>query len=60
MSKLGVNKEILRYSHQGGLSERDLREMEEVRTLCGMYESTDGWLCVSNMADRAAGIKQRP
>lgn len=25
-----------------------------------MYESTDGWLCVSNMADRAAGIKQRP
>lgn len=20
-----------------------------------MYESTDGWLCVSNMADRAAG-----
>lgn len=46
------------YSHQGGLSERDLREMEDEKTFWGMYESTDGWLCEANMADRAAGIKQ--
>lgn len=32
--------------------------MEDERTLWGMYESTDGWLCVSNMADRAAGMKE--
>lgn len=60
MSNLSANKETLRYSHQGGLSERDLREMEDERTLWGMYESTNGWLCVSNMADRAVGTKQGP
>jgi len=24
-----------------------------------MYESTDGWLCVPNMAVRASGIKKK-
>ena len=42
------------YSHQGGLSVRDLREMEDERTFWGMYDSTDGWLWEANMAVRAA------
>ena len=45
------------YSHQAGLSDRDLKE-EEDSTLWGRYESTLGWFCVSNMADRATRRKE--
>lgn len=54
-SRLGTSAEMKPYSHHGGLSERDLREMEDERTFWGMYESTDGWLWEANMAVRAAG-----
>lgn len=50
----------VQYSHHGGLSDRDLRDMDEERTLWGMHEpSPDGWLCAPNMADSAAKTKDQ-
>lgn len=44
----------VQYSHQGGRSERWRRDTEEDSTLWGIYESTEGWFCESNIAERSA------